>query len=91
MTKRCVYGQPDTPKACYKGWIIGRKLIDNDGRTKPFAYYPRKEHGRPSHWYKTKAEATRIFNWQKERHKFPGNQDNAVVVEFTKKVYLDRY
>lgn len=91
MVKRCIYGQPDTPNACYKGWIIGRKLIDDDGKTRPFAYYPRKEHGKPPYWYGTKEEATRAFNRQKERGKFPGDQENSVVVPFTKKVYLDRY
>jgi hypothetical protein len=91
MVKRCIYGQPDTPKACYRGYIIGRKLIDFDGKTKPFAFYPRKEHGRPPYWYKSKAEAIRAFNWHKERDKFPGSYETAVVVKFTKKVYLDRY
>lgn len=91
MVKRCRYGQPDTPNACYRGWIIGRKLIDFDGKTKPFSYYPHKEHGKPPFWYETKAEATSAFNSQKQREKFPGDQDNSVVVKFTKKVYLDRY
>lgn len=91
MVKRCRYGELDTPNACYRGWIIGRKLIDLDGKLKPFAYYPRKEHGRPPYLYKTKEEATSAFNWQKKRDKFPGNQSNATVVKFTKKVYLNRY
>lgn len=91
MVKRCRYGKPDTPNACYRGWIIGRKLIDFDEKLKPFAYYPNKEHGKPPYWYKTKTEATRALNWHKERDKFPGSEPNAIVVKFTKKVYLNRY
>ena len=91
MVKKCRYGEPDIADACYRGWIIGRKLIDFDGKLKPFAFYPRKEHGRPPYWYKTKEEAKRAFDWQKKREKFPGNQSNSVVVKFTKEVYLNRY
>ena len=91
MVKRCKYGKPDTPNACYKGWIIGRKLIDFDGKTKPFSFYPRVKHGKPPYWYETKEEAIRTFNRQKSRGRFPGTESNAVVVKFTKKAYLDRY
>lgn len=91
MVKRCKYGLPNTPKSCYKGWIIGRKLIDHDGKLKSFSYYPPVEHGKPNHWYKTKAEATKALKRQKERNKFPGDQPNAIVVKFSKKVYLNRY
>lgn len=89
--KKCTYGKPDTPKACYKGWIIGRKLIDFDGKIRSFSFYPRKEHGRPPHWYKTKEEAERALDWQEKRGKFPASESNAVVVKFTKEVYLDRW
>ena len=75
----------------FKGYIIGRKMYDFDGKLKPFSYYPRVKGGKPSHWYKTKSEATKAFKWQKSRNKFPGNQSNAVVIKFTKKSYLDRY
>jgi hypothetical protein len=88
---KCRYGLPDTPDECYNGWVIGRKLVDFDGKTKPFAYYPHVAHGKPPYWYKTKEEAEHAFEWQRKRNKFPGDQSNAVVVKFTKKVYLDRY
>jgi len=91
MVKKCRYGESDTADACYRGWIIGRKLIDFDGKLKPFAFYPGKEHGRPPYWYKTKEEAQRVFDRKKKRGEFPGNQPNSVVVKFTKKVYLNRY
>jgi hypothetical protein len=89
--KRCILGLKDTPTKCYKGWVIGRKLIDHDGKLKPFSYYPPTVHGKPHYLYKTKAEAMKAFKWQKAHDKFPGDQDNAVVVKFSKKVYLDRY
>lgn len=91
MAMRCKYGKPDTPKACYTGWIIGRKLTDFDGKVKPFSFYPRREHGRPPYLYKAKEEAINAFNRQKARGEFPGSEPNAVVVKFTKKVYLNRY
>jgi len=91
MSKRCIYGKSDTPKVCYRGWIIGRKLIDFDGKPKPFTYYPKAKHGKPPYWYNTKQEAINAFNRQKARSKFPGNQPNSMVVKFTEKVYLDRY
>lgn len=91
MVKRCKYGLPDTPKSCYKGWIIGRKMIDFDGKKKAFSFYPPVKHGKPRHWYKTKAEANKAFKRQKKYNKYPGNQANSVVVKFDKKVYLDRY
>ena len=75
----------------FKGYIIGRKLYDFDGKLKSFSYYPRIKGRKPPYWYKTKSEAIRVFNWQKEHNKFPGNQSDAVVVKFTKRTYLDRY
>lgn len=79
------------PKNFFRGYIIGRKLIDDDGKTKPFSYYPRKEHGKPPHWYKTKVEAQRAFKRMKAQHKFPASDSNSVVTKFTEKSYLDRY
>ena len=94
MTERCKFGFPDTPDACYKGWIVARKLVDFDRKEKPFAFYPRKKHGKPPFWYKTKEEATRALEWHKKRDKlgilFSEDKPN-VVVKFTKETYLDRW
>ena len=70
-----------------KGYVIGRKLIDVDGKEKPFTYYPRTKCGVPPYLYKTKLQATKEF----KKGKFPADQSNAIVTKFSKKVYLDRF
>lgn len=75
----------------FTGYIIARKLYDDDGKLKPFSYYPRREHSKPPYWYRTKPQALKALNRMKKYNRFPGNQSNSTVVKFTRNTYLDRY
>ena len=86
MTTSC-----EKRKASWKGYIIARKLIDNDEKEKPFTYYPAKSCGKPPYLYKTKKQATNVYNRMKKKDEFPANQSNTEVVKFKKEMYLDRY
>ena len=78
------------PPMKFKGYVIGRKLLDGS-RRKNFTYYPREVRGQPPFHFRTKAQAMKKLETLKEKGKFPGTESNAVVFKFTRPTYLDRY
>lgn len=69
----------------YSGWVFARELIDDDGKMKLFAFYPREEHGVPPYLYKTKTQAVAALRRGLMRH------SDAKLVKYQPRMYLDRY
>jgi hypothetical protein len=63
-------------------------MIDDDGKKKPFVYYPRKVSGKPPYMYKSKERAEKELSKMK---KGLYANDDIEVVKYEPQMYLDRY
>lgn len=69
----------------WTGWVIARMLVDDDGKEKPFTFYPGEFYGKPPYFYATKEQAERALAKVGESH------SNAIVVRYSPRMYLNRY
>lgn len=73
----------------WKGWVIARRLYDDDGSLKWFTFYPNKENGKPSHFYRTKMEAEKAYE-EKNKSWLPFDKETKVM-RYKPEMYLNRY
>ena len=85
------YSQTHPKPHVWKGYVIARKLIDDDGKTKPFTYYPQEFDAKPPYFYKNKHTAEKAYERMKRRDEFPANEKNAILVKYKPSMYLNRY
>jgi len=76
-------------KKNFKGFIITRMLKDDNGKVKPFTYYPSKKCGKPPFLFKNKNQA--IKKMKSKSMDFYRYGDDLKVVKFKPNMYLDRF
>ena len=72
----------------FHGYVIGRKLDDDNGITRNYTYYPNDYHGKPPYMFKNKSNAKKYLKKHPDKFLHP---ENSVVFKYTPKSYLDRY
>lgn len=77
-----------------KGYILARKLIDDDGKEKYFAFYPKEEHGKPPYIAKTKKgvinKVYANYTFKDIPERTLKNPDNKIL-PLNEVIYLDRF
>jgi hypothetical protein len=76
----------------YKGYVIARKLIENENlKPKPFTYYPSVKGGKPPYLFSSKTKAKKFMQSRKWKNNMLSGESNLVLVKYKPRMYLDRY
>jgi hypothetical protein len=71
----------------WNGYVIA-KMLEDEGKIKPFTYYPSKKGGRPPFLFKNKSKAIKVM--KSKRLEFY-RSDDLKILKFKQPMYLDRF